>query len=213
MSNDILLVDDTPSNGEIITNDAFDIIRNLHDEVSMEDTPRSFIKNKMGVDYVEVGYMKKMADKHYPGWSWTIVRTETLGSEAFMVHGRLKWFEGGIWREGDMTAAHRIMKKRGSDEFVDVGNDIKSANTDCIKKAFNMYLNIADDVYRNRVEDTSLSQEEIDFLYKQMEGLNEEWKEKISLSIEDGNIEKGDIDKVVAKIELIKKETKGKDNE
>ena len=213
MSNEILLVDDTPSNGEIVTSDAFDVIRNLHDKVSMEDTPRSFIKNKMGVDYVEVGYMKKMADKHYPGWSWTIVRTETLGSEAFMVHGRLKWFEGGIWREGDMTAAHRIMKKRGSDEFVDVGNDIKSANTDCIKKAFNMYLNIADDVYRNRVEDTSLSQEEIDFLYKQMEGLNEEWKEKISLSIEDGNIEKGDIDKVVAKIELIKKETKGKDNE
>ncbi len=213
MSNEILLVDDTPSNGEIVTSDAFDVIRNLHDKVSMEDTPRSFIKNKMGVDYVEVGYMKKMADKHYPGWSWTIIRTETLGSEAFMVHGRLKWFEGGIWREGDMTAAHRIMKKRGSNEFVDVGNDIKSANTDCIKKAFNMYLNIADDVYRNRVEDTSLSQEEIDFLYKQMEGLNEEWKEKISLSIEDGNIEKGDIDKVVAKIELIKKETKGKDNE
>ena len=213
MSNEILLVDDTPSNGEIVTSDAFDVIRNLHDKVSMEDTPRSFIKNKMGVDYVEVGYMKKMADKHYPGWSWTIIRTETLGSEAFMVHGRLKWFEGGIWREGDMTAAHRIAKKRGSNEFVDVGNDIKSANTDCIKKAFNMYLNIADDVYRNRVEDTSLSQEEIDFLYKQMEGLNEEWKEKISLSIEDGNIEKGDIDKVVAKIELIKKETKGKDNE
>ena len=213
MSNEILLVDDTPSNGEIVTSDAFDIIRNLHDKVSMEDTPRSFIKNRQGVDYVEVGYMKKMADKHYPGWSWTIVRTETLGSEAFMVHGRLKWFEGGIWREGDMTAAHRIAKKRGSNEFVDVGNDIKSANTDCIKKAFNMYLNIADDVYRNRVPDTSLSQEEIDFLYKQMEGLNEEWKEKISFSIEDGSIEKADIDKVVAKIKLIKKETKGKDNE
>jgi hypothetical protein len=41
MSNEILLVDDTPSNGEIVTSDAFDIIRNLHDKVSMEDTPRS----------------------------------------------------------------------------------------------------------------------------------------------------------------------------
>ena len=213
MSNEILLVDDTPSNGAIVTNDGFDIIRNLHEEVSMEDTPRSFIKNKMGVDYVEVGYMKKMADKHYPGWSWTIIKTETLGSEAFMVHGRLKWFEGGIWREGDMTAAHRIMKKRNSNEFVDVGNDIKSANTDCIKKAFNMYLNIADDVYRNRVEETSLSQEDIDFLYEKMEGLDDDWKEKISLTIESGEIEKGDIDKVVTRIEQIKSETKGKDNE
>ena len=213
MSNELALTETVTSDGTIITSDTFDVIRDLHNEVSMEDTPRSFIKNKMGVDYVEVGYMKKMADKHYPAWSWTIVKTETLGSEAFMVHGRLKWFEGGIWRKGDMTAAHRIMKKRGTDEFVDVGNDIKSANTDCIKKAFNMYLNIADDVYRNRVEDTSLSQEDIDFLYEKMEGLNEEWKEKISLSIEDGNIEKGDMDKVVAKIELIKNETKGKDNE
>ncbi len=158
----------------------------------------------MGLDYVEVGYMKKMADTYYPGWSWTIINTELLGSEAFMVHGRLKWFEGGIWREGDMTAAHRIQKKRSSDEFVDVGNDIKSANTDCIKKAFNMYLNISDDVYRNRVEDTSLSQDDIDFLYKEMEGLSDEWKEKISLSIEDGNIEKGDIEKVTNRINQIK---------
>ena len=208
MSNNISLVDETPVNGDILAIDSFDIIRNLHEEVSMEDTPKSFIKNKMGVDYVEYSYMRKLADKHYPGWSWTIISTETLGSEAFMVHGRLKWFEGGIWREGDCTAAHRIQKKRNSDSFVDVGNDIKSANTDCIKKAFNMYLNIADDVYRNRVEDTSLSQEDIDLLYEKMEGLNDEWKEKISLSIENGEIEKGDIDKVITRIEQIKEESK-----
>ena len=208
MSNNISLVDETPVNGDILAIDSFDIIRNLHEEVSMEDTPRSFIKNKMGVDYVEYSYMRKIADKHYPGWSWTIISTETLGSEAFMVHGRLKWFEGGIWREGDCTAAHRIQKKRNSDSFVDVGNDIKSANTDCIKKAFNMYLNIADDVYRNRVEDTSLSQEDIDLLYKEMDGLNDEWKEKISLSIESGDIEKNDIDKVITRINQIKEEAK-----
>ena len=207
MSNNISLVDETPMNGAIVTSDSFDIIRNLHEEVSMEDTPKSFIKNKMGVDYVEYSYMRKLADKHYPGWSWTIISTETLGSEAFMVHGRLKWFEGGIWREGECTAAHRIQKKRNSDSFVDVGNDIKSANTDCIKKAFNMYMNIADDVYRNRVEDTSLSQEDIDSLYKEMEGLNDEWKEKISLSIESGDIEKNDIDKVITRINQIKEET------
>ena len=207
MGNNISLVDEPPMNGDILAIDSFDIIRNLHEEVSMEDTPKSFIKNKMGVDYVEYSYMRKLADKYYPGWSWTIISTETLGSEAFMVHGRLKWFEGGIWREGDCTAAHRIQKKRNSDSFVDVGNDIKSANTDCIKKAFNMYLNIADDVYRNRVEDTSLSQEDIDSLYKEMEGLNDEWKEKISLSIESGDIEKNDIDKVITRINQIKEET------
>jgi len=193
-------------NEQVIKKDVFDVIRDLHDRVSMEDTPRSFIKNKMGIDYVEYSYMRSLADKHYPGWSWTIIKTEAMGSEAFMVHGRLRWYEGGIWREGDCTAAHRIQKKRNSDSFVDVGNDIKSANTDCIKKAFNMYMNIADDVYRNRVEDTSLSQEDRAYLYEQMKGLDDVWKEKISLSVESGDIEKSDIDKVVNRIEQIKNE-------
>ena len=209
MSSEIALVEEIPTNGAVITSDTFDVIRDLHEKVSMEDTPRSFIKNKMGVDYVEYSYMRKLADKFYPGWSWTIISTETLGSEAFMVHGRLKWFEGGIWREGDCTAAHRIQKKRNSDNFVDVGNDIKSANTDCIKKAFNMYLNIADDVYRNRVPDTSLSQEEIEYLYGEIDGLDDEWKEKISLSIDNGDIEKGDISKVMSRIKQIKENMNG----
>ena len=186
-----------------------EVIMSTHNNVSNIDTPKSFIKNKMGLDYVEYSYMRKLADKFYPGWSWTIISTETLGSEAFMVHGRLKWFEGGIWREGDCTAAHRIQKKRNSDSFVDVGNDIKSANTDCIKKAFNMYLNIADDVYRNRVEDTSLSQEEIEYLYGEIDDLDDEWKEKISLSIENGDIEKGDISKVMSRINQIKENMNG----
>ena len=67
-----------------------------------------------------------------------------------------------------------------------------------------MYLNIADDVYRNRVEDTSLSHEDIDYIFEQMKGLDDEWKEKISLSVENGDIEKGDIDKVVSRINQIK---------
>ena len=191
-------------NGAIVEREVFDIIRDLHEKVSMEDTPKTFVKKKMGMDYVEISYMKSIADKYYPGWSWTIVSTEMLGSEAFMVHGRLKWFEGGIWREGDMTAAHRIMKLRDKEGFVDVGNDIKSANTDAMKKAFNMYMNIADDVYRNRVEDTSLSQEDIDYIYEEMEGISDEWKEKISLSVENGDIEKNDIAKVINKINQIK---------
>jgi hypothetical protein len=135
-----------------------------HKSVSNISTPKPFVKKKMGLDYVEYSYMREIADKEYPGWGWTIINTETLGSEAYVVHGRLKWYDEGIWREGDMTAAHRIQKKRGTGEFVDIGNDIKSANTDCIKKAFNFYLNIADDVYRNQVEDMTLSDDQINEL-------------------------------------------------
>ena len=135
-------------------------ITDKHKSVSNIATPKPFVKKKMGMDYVEYSYMREVADKEFPGWSWIIVKTENLGSEAYVIHGRLKWYDEGIWREGDMTAAHRIQKKRGTNEFVDIGNDIKAANTDCIKKAFNFYLNIADDVYRNQVEDMELSDDQ-----------------------------------------------------
>ena len=147
----------------------------------------------------------KLADKYFAGWSWIIISTEVLGSEAFVVHGRLKWYEGGIWREGDMTAAHRIQKlKHDPNKFSDIGNDIKAANTDCMKKAFNMYMNIADDVYKNRVD--VLTQEDIDYIYKEMEGLKEEWKTQISNSIKNGDIERADILRVINKINRLKEE-------
>ena len=157
------------NNNEVIVIDeqmleATDTIRKAitdkHKKVSSMSTPKPFIKKKMGMEYVEFSYMREVADKEYPGWSWTIQKTEVLGSEAYVVHGRLKWYDEGIWREADMVAAHRIQKKRGTNEFVDIGNDVKSSNTDCIKKAFNMYLNIADDVYRNQVEDLELNDDE-----------------------------------------------------
>ena len=138
-------------------NKALKNITKKHKKVSSIATPKAFIKQKMGMDYVEYSVMRDIADKEYPGWSWTVIKTEFAGTEAYVVHGRLKWFDNGVWREGDATAAHRVQKKRGTDDYVDLGNDIKAANTDCIKKAFNMYMNICDDVYRNQVEDPELT--------------------------------------------------------
>ena len=148
----------------ITINKALSEITKHHKKVSNIKTPKAFIKQKMGMDYVEYSVMRDVADREFPGWSWTVIKTEFAGTEAYVVHGRLKWFDSGVWREGDSTASHRIQKKRGTSEYVDLGNDIKAANTDCIKKAFNMYMNICDDVYRNQVEDTKLTEEQIDDL-------------------------------------------------
>ena len=156
-SNGIMTVDESSL---AAVNQMRKAITDKHKSVSNIATPKPFVKKKMGMEYVEYSYMREVADKEFPGWSWIIVKTENLGSEAYVIHGRLKWYDEGIWREGDMTAAHRIQKKRGTNEFVDIGNDIKAANTDCIKKSFNFYLNIADDVYRNQVEDMELSDDQ-----------------------------------------------------
>ena len=195
---------------------ASDIIKKAitkkHNKVSKIPTPKPFIKKKNGMDYVEIGYMRKIADDYFPGWSWTIQKTENLGSEAYVVHGRLKWYDEGIWREGDMVAAHRIQKKRGTNEFVDIGNDIKASNTDCMKKAFQMFMNIADDVYRNQVEDLSLTDEQKNDILVVASELGEEKMGLIHTLIKDQAINNANYNssKVKLEKELERKNAKSK---
>jgi len=197
MENQIMLTDTSSLD---IINEALKGITNKHKKVSNIATPTPFIKKKMGMEYVEFSYMREIADKEYPGWSWTVISTENLGSEAFVVHGRLKWFDSGVWREGDMTAAHRIQKKRGTSEFVDIGNDIKASNTDCIKKAFNMYLNIADDIYRNQVDDYELSDDEKEEMLLAAGSISDEKLKQITSLINDLVIHKGNYKSSMAKL-------------
>ena len=176
-------------------------ITKKHKNVSSLNTPKPFVKKKMGMEYVEFSYMREIADQEYPGWSWTIEKTDVLGSEAYVVHGRLKWFDEGIWRLGDMCAAHRIQKKRGTDEFVDIGNDVKASNTDCIKKAFNFYLNICDDVYRNQVDDLTLSDEQKDKIIEVAGMAGDERRTEIADLINEQVIHSGNYNSSFAKLE------------
>ena len=190
-----------------------DKITDKHKKVSDMVTPPSQIYKKMGLDYVEIGYMKHIADTEFPGWSWEIVKSEALGSEAYVVHGRLTYFSAGMRRIGDMVAAHRIQKGRESGTFVDVGNDIKSANTDCMKKAFNMYMNIADDVYRNQVVD--LDENEKMLINEKMlkAGFDSKEISRIQLNIRKGKVTKLNVDDLYNWIDnksQTKEESKGK---
>ena len=91
-------------------------------------------------------------------------------------------------------------------EFVDIGNDIKAANTDAIKKALNMFLNIADDVYRNRVEDLSLTEEQIESIMTAQEYIEEEEiRNRIVNSLKRGEILTTDYNRVMKHIDKIKK--------
>lgn len=183
-------------------------ITDKHKQVSNIKTPKPYIKKKMGMEYVEYSYMREIADKEFPGWSWKVVSTEVLGSEAYVVHGRLKFYDEGIWRECDVTASHRIQKQRGTNDFVDIGNDIKAANTDAIKKAFNMYMNIADDVYRNQVDDLELSDMEKSDILVLASEISEDRLEQIKELIEDESINTANYKASYARLKREKEETK-----
>jgi len=175
-------------------------ITRKHKRVSRIETPKAFVKKKQGFDYTEYSYMREVADKEYPGWSWTIVSTQFVGDAAFLIHGRLKWFDEGIWREGDVTASHRVQKSTKTNAYLDIGNDVKAANTDAIKKAMNMYLNIADDVYKNIVEDMELTDKQVEDMIKVAETISEDYKVRVGRSIQEGNVTglnyKGSMDKL-----------------
>jgi hypothetical protein len=188
-------------------------ITEKHKKVSDMSTPINQISKKMGYDYVEIGYMKHIANEEYPGWSWEIINTEVLGTEAFVVHGRLTYYVAGIKQIGDMVDSHRIQKQRDGGDFVDVGNDIKSANTDCMKKAFNMYLNIADDVYRNQVVDLDESEKMLINEKMLLAGFDAKEIARIGLNITKGKVTQLNVDDLYKWIDdksKTKEESKGK---
>lgn len=174
-------------------------ITKQHKEIGKIETPKGLVKKKQGFDYVELSYMKNIANEQFPGWSWTIIKGEALGSNAYVVHGRLKWLDNGLWREGDMVAAHRIQTKRGTDEFVDIGNDIKSANTDCMKKALNVYLDIAADVYRS--EDPTLDDTQYEKLMNTAKKISKDMSYEIAKKINDSQINTSNYKASLAKLE------------
>ncbi len=182
---------------------ALNKITKQHKAVGKIETPKGLIKKKAGFDYVELSYMKNIANEEFPGWSWIIINSEMVGSAAYVVHGRLKWFDNGMWREGDMVAAHRIQTKRGGmeNDFVDIGNDIKSANTDCMKKALNVYMDIAADVYRS--EDPTLDDKQIENLLKFAK--KADIQDNIRIKIENGDINNNNYKASIAKLERISK--------
>ena len=165
--------------------EALKSITDRHSEISNIETPKAYQYKKQNFDYVKIEYMRAIANKYFPTHSWKIISTEVLGSEAYVVHGRLTWHEEAngvmVKRTGDMVAAHRIQKLVGTDKFSDIGNDVKAANTDTMKKAYNMHMNIADDVYRNKYEEIELSenQKKTLLLLAKKVGMQKTIKEKI----------------------------------
>ena len=144
----------TVINGDGSLIETEDILQSKHNNVSSISTPKAFVKDKGGFDYVDEAYMRHQLNTHYPMWTWEIIKYEFVGDKAIVIHGRLAITDHGINRHFDSVAAHRIATNQKG--YVDIGNDLKAANSDCFKVAVNRLCNIADDVYRKRIPDLEL---------------------------------------------------------
>ena len=192
-------------------------ITKKHKNVSSLNTPKPFVKKKMGMEYVEFSYMREIADQEYPGWSWSAAGdnpVQFLGAEWVIVTGVLRLEDNGIMREFFSPGSARVQFKRGkphtAEYVIDIDKNLASANTNGFKRAINRLGNIADDVYRK--QDLTLSDEDIEKLEEMMEGLSEEWKDKIMQSVLSGDVVKPDLKKVMNRIDqLINEEQEKKD--
>ena len=189
-----------------------------HKDISQRTTPKAYIKTRPdGFDYVDEAYMRNELTKEYPAWSWSPAGenpVQFLGSEWVIVTGVLRVSDNGIMREFFSPGSARVQFKRGkphtAENVVDVDKNLASANTNGFKRAVNRLGNIADDVYRK--QDLTLSDEDIEKLEKKMEGLSDEWKDKIMKSVFDGEVVKPDLERVINRIDqLISEEQEKKD--
>jgi len=182
-----------------------DVLIRKHQKVSEEPTPSDVVKSRNGFDYVDEGYMRWRLNQHYPIWSWEVIKYETLGDKAIVVHGRLKVMDEGVPRSFDSVAAHRIAVSRNGSGYVDLGNDLKAANSDAFKVAVNRLCNVADDVYRKQYIDKSLDEVQENALMDVIAEMDKKEADQVYKALQSGKINKDNYDKVISKLKGSKK--------
>ena len=194
------------SNGEMVVKEDMDIIdvetnlQSKHNKVSSIPTPKAFVKDKGGFDYVDEAYMRSQLNKHFPIWKWEIIKYEFVGDKVISMHGRLTIIDNGIERHFDAVAAHRIASNQKG--YVDLGNDLKAANSDCFKVAVNRLCNIADDVYRKQIPDLELDLDQIKTITELSKECNN-W-DTIKSKLQNQEINSTNYDAAVRKLEKLK---------
>ncbi len=155
----------------------------------LKRTPKAYVKKRPAKgggtwDYVSGGYVKKVLNLMF-GWDWDfeVLEDKIMHDEA-IVKGRLTCRSNGRTIIKTQYGNKDIMYKRGIDAQgnrvpLSIGNDLKSAATDCLKKCA-AEIGIAADIY-NKDEfkeiqvkdwikdiDTAESSEELDMIWSAM---------------------------------------------
>lgn len=125
-----------------------------------EKTPPQHIRRREGkggkqFEYVTIGYIKRVLDYAF-GWMWSfdILKIEEMGGQ-IVCQGKLSIQDHTgkviLWKT-DIGNAD-IKRLKATKEYLDYGNDMKAAISDCIKRCASQ-LGIARDIYsRNEFSD------------------------------------------------------------
>lgn len=117
----------------------------------LKQTPAKYVKQRPAKgggtwDYVTGGYVRKCLNLMF-GWDWSfeIVEQMVLHGEA-IVKGKLTCNSNGKAIVKMQFGNKDIMMKKGTEIPLSIGNDLKAAATDCLKKCA-AEIGIAADIY------------------------------------------------------------------
>lgn len=187
----------------------------------LKRTPANHIKTRPALgggtwQYVSGTYVQKVLNLMF-GWAWDFeIVSEIIQDGEAIVKGRLSVNTGGQKIIKTQYGNKKIMKKRNTGEALSLGNDLKAAATDALKKCA-AQLGIAQDVYApdefTEVEVLSAEQHEYDAnvlikaVKKDIELLSNVSQEIIEKAIESKNLDV--LFKLVRNIRLKKGEQDG----
>ena len=107
-------------------------------------------------------------------------------------------------------AAHRIASNQKG--YVDIGNDLKAANSDCFKVAVNRLCNVADDVYRKIIPDLDLADHQKEIILGLLDGLNSATIGNVKAGMKDLSINSMNYEATIRKLQTIKEKDNGISN-
>jgi hypothetical protein len=160
----------------------------------LKKTPQQYVKQRPAKgggtwDYVTGGYVKKCLNLMF-GWDWSfeIMEQMILHDEA-IVKGKLTCRSNGKEIVKMQFGNKDIVYKKQTAEDItkgnpriplSIGNDLKSASTDCLKKCASE-IGIASDIYNKEDfrEIQVASAEDIEDIFTQIKNLFDEKKDKI----------------------------------
>jgi len=122
----------------------------------LKRTPKAYVKKRPAKgggtwEYVTSGYVKKVLNLMF-GWDWDFeILEDKVMHDEVIVKGRLTCRSNGRTIVKTQYGNKDIMYKRGTDSQgnripLSIGNDFKSASSDCLKKCASE-IGIAQDIY------------------------------------------------------------------
>jgi hypothetical protein len=120
-------------------------------QLILKKTPAKYIRNRPAKgggtwDYVSGGYVKKVLNLMFGfDWDFEILEQLIMSGEA-IVKGKLTIRTNGKTITKMQFGNKDIVCKKGTDIPLSIGNDLKAASTDCLKKCA-AEIGIAADIY------------------------------------------------------------------